>query len=408
MTNARTGAHFAAAICLCLLTVSPATAASSLPPIKVSPSNRVPECATPGRLMAYLNERNPRLDPRYGDITVAYMRIGEELGVRWDYAFFQMLLETGSLTYKGDVKPEQNNFAGLGATGKGARGERFPDIETGVRAHLQHVLLYAGETIDNPVAERTRNIQAWGVLTKWQQSLKGPVTYANLAAKWAPSSRSYTRDMAAIAEGFYDGACKAADPAPQMLTAARPHSPSSAIAEVGPRAKSKGTELAEQAVAQARQSGEGGKSSLGAGDLAKAAASSSVINSDGIAPEIKILNAAAPTETDANSSGLPPASDTAKITTAAVAGGAKPQSAPKAAKTSCRVWQASYGGSKAIIIRASSSGTTNYTVLDVNEGAEKKEAEAYITAYAKGGEAIGEFPNQNAALDRAFELCPEG
>jgi hypothetical protein len=86
------------------------------------------------------------------------MRHGEELGLRWDYAFFQMLLETGNLTYKGDVKPDQNNFAGLGATGRGARGEKFPDISTGVRAHLQHVLMYAGEKVENPVAERTRNI----------------------------------------------------------------------------------------------------------------------------------------------------------------------------------------------------------------------------------------------------------
>jgi hypothetical protein len=47
-------------------------------------------------------------------------------------------------------------------------------------------------------------------------------------------------------------------------------------------------------------------------------------------------------------------------------------------------------------------------VLDVNEGAEKREIEAYIAAYARGGQSIGEFGNQSLALDKAFELCPEG
>ena len=50
----------------------------------------------------------------------------------------------------------------------------------------------------------------------------------------------------------------------------------------------------------------------------------------------------------------------------------------------------------------------NYTVLDVNEGSEKREADAYIAAYAKGGEKVGEFANPSQALDKAFELCPDG
>ena len=69
---------------------------------------------------------------------------------------------------------------------------------------------------------------------------------------------------------------------------------------------------------------------------------------------------------------------------------------------------ASYGGSRAIIIKASTDSIVNYTVLDVNEGTEKREADAYIAAYAKGGASIVEFQNQTQALDKAFELCPEG
>ena len=84
----------------------------------------MPECVTPGRLMEYLKSRNPDLSPRFDSVPSEYMRLGETLGVRWDFAFYQMILETGALKYRngsrsGDVKPTQNNFAGLGATGGG-------------------------------------------------------------------------------------------------------------------------------------------------------------------------------------------------------------------------------------------------------------------------------------------------
>ena len=164
-------------------------------------TNAVPECATPGRLMAYLAERNPKLDPRFAGIATAYMRHGEQLGLRWDYAFFQMILETGSLTYTrdgtkpGDVKPKQNNFAGLGATGNGEPGETFPSVDDGVKAHLQHLAMYSGERVEEPVAERTRKVQEWGVLTSWQKGFKRPITFADLAAKWAPGSRGYASNV---------------------------------------------------------------------------------------------------------------------------------------------------------------------------------------------------------------------
>ena len=50
----------------------------------------------------------------------------------------------------------------------------------------------------------------------------------------------------------------------------------------------------------------------------------------------------------------------------------------------------------------------NYTVLDVTESNEKREVDAYIAAYAKGGEKVASFPTQTKALNKAFELCPEG
>ncbi len=196
--------------------------AAELPEIKLSDANKVPDCATPGRLTAFIEGRNKALEPKFSAIAADYMRIGEQLGIRWDTAFFQMMLETGNLTFTGDVSVEQNNFAGLGATGKKEPGETFPDVATGVQAHLEHLLLYAGAAPENPVAERTRKVKEWGLLDAWQKTIKGPMDYTQLAKKWAPGSRNYSKDIAGVADAFYGGVCKGADPKPEMMALARP------------------------------------------------------------------------------------------------------------------------------------------------------------------------------------------
>ena len=100
----------------------------------------------------------------------------------------------------------------------------------------------------------------------------------------------------------------------------------------------------------------------------------------------------------------------APVRTAAAVTAIKPPLPPPspAAGQKCRVWTASYGGQRALIIRSIVDKVVNYTVLDVNEGAEKREADAFIAAYAKDGAVAGEFASQTQALDKAFELCPEG
>jgi hypothetical protein len=126
------------------------SAVEAAPPIRTSPANQVPACVTPQRLMAFLTERNPKLDPRYRNIANLYKHYGDGWHVRWDYAFYQMAIETNFLKYRrgdgrrGDVSPAQNNFAGIGATGNGVPGERFPDISTGVHAQIQHLVAYSG------------------------------------------------------------------------------------------------------------------------------------------------------------------------------------------------------------------------------------------------------------------------
>lgn len=414
--------------------------AAELPEIKISERNAVPECVTPGRLMAFIKSRNAALDPRFEKIAVTYMRVGEELNLRWDVAFYQMAVETSYLTYKreggryGDVKPTQNNFAGLGATGRGVAGESFPDVETGVRAHLQHVLMYSGEVVENAVAERTRNVQKWGVLKDFHAKIKGPVTYTHLSQRWATSGE-YAKALETHARRFETEFCKSADPQPELLAEVRGSAPKVAQADIKPE-RTVGRDLARRAVEEnkddsGRRVGLGGAGLVKPQEAAKTEADAKVLTPVG--PALTILNAPAAAETvdEAKPAGaaekpkaaeVPKAGDKPKATAkgekgpaaapfqTASAGGliTKTAPTPPAAGTKCKVFTASYGGHKAILIRAAGDGAVNYTVLDVNEGNEKREAEAYIAAYAKGGSVAGEFPNPTQALDKAFELCPEG
>lgn len=388
------------------VTLSAPVYAANLPGIKSTPSNAVPACVTPGRLMSFVKSRNPRLDSRYDQLAVYYMRYGEQLGLRWDIAFFQMLLETANLAYTGDVDASQNNFAGLGATGGGVKGESFSNIDRGVRAHLEHVLMYSGEKIANPVAERTRKIQEWDVLTPWHRSIKGPITFTDLAKKWAPGSRGYTGDIKAISELFYNGLCKKPDPQPQLVALARGQQPSKVATKATTTVKAataSSADLVAAVISRRTQNSE----PAGLGGPApsdKAAATTAA------APAVSSDDEPAVAATVINSTGGKPADTAPAATKTAMVASEARKAAPvaKADPKECRVWTASYGGSKAIIIKAVTNDVVNYTVLDVNAGKEKREAEAYIAAYAKGGQTLEEFSSASAALDKAFKLCPEG
>lgn len=419
-----------------LLLPGTGVAAESLPPIKLSTSNVVPECVTPGRLMAFVKDRNPRLSPELQKIAVEYMRHGEALGLRWDYAFFQMVIETGYLTFerakgrRGDVRPNQNNFAGLGATGGGASGENFPDVSTGVLAHLQHVLMYAGETIDAPVAERTQKVIEWKVLDSWRASIKEPMTFAHLGVKWA-NSKAYGSMIAKHAEIFADHFCNSPDPAPELVAEARPQRREAPTAHAAAQSQDaaagirtshrptvSGRELAQRAIEEAHARGDTSRRGLGgaglgalANDAQSPAAATPLVETASIGAGARVNPlppaAATPGETAAPLSPLMQAASTVGSMLRSLA---TPPPAPPApvTPTACRVWTASYGGTKAILIKAPTPEGFSYTVLDVNEGAEKREAAAYIAAYAKGGQIESIYTSQIQALEKAFELCPEG
>jgi hypothetical protein len=188
-----------------------AAAPMGVPLIRMDASNKVPACVTPEKLMQYMQKRNPNLDPRFRDIAFHYKKHGEALKVRWDYAFYQMLIETNFLTYRapngrmGDVDPKQNNFAGIGTTGGGVPGDRFPDVSTGVLGQIQHLVAYSGERPVNPVAPRTQ-LKMEEIVSK-SLALQRPVNFGDLAGRWAVD-KQYGKSITWAAKGFEDQYCK--------------------------------------------------------------------------------------------------------------------------------------------------------------------------------------------------------
>ncbi len=95
------------------------------------------------QLQIFLRNNNEAALTRFPDLPRLYREEAAVEGVNHDIAFCQMCVETGFLRFGGDIRPEQNNFAGLGTIGGGAEAASFESARIGVRAHIQHLKAYA-------------------------------------------------------------------------------------------------------------------------------------------------------------------------------------------------------------------------------------------------------------------------
>lgn len=73
----------------------------------------------------------------------AYARWCSHYNVNFEIAVTQSWLETGGWSWMGDVKVDQNNFAGIGATGGGVPGESWPTAGEGIRGHVYRLYAYS-------------------------------------------------------------------------------------------------------------------------------------------------------------------------------------------------------------------------------------------------------------------------
>lgn len=84
-----------------------------------------------------------RVNPAAPSLAALYLTTGARLGVRGDLAYAQAIQETDYFRFTGVVRPEQNNYCGLGAVDANNRGASFATPEEGVLAHIQHLFAYA-------------------------------------------------------------------------------------------------------------------------------------------------------------------------------------------------------------------------------------------------------------------------
>ncbi|NEQ85904.1 MAG: glucosaminidase domain-containing protein, partial [Moorea sp. SIO2I5] len=105
--------------------------------------------ATESQLKSFLEKNNQDGLKQFPDLPRLYIEEAENEGVNHDVAFCQMCLETDYLRFGGKVKPEQNNFCGLGTVDASAAGATFPDPKTGVKAHIEHLKAYASTDMIN-------------------------------------------------------------------------------------------------------------------------------------------------------------------------------------------------------------------------------------------------------------------
>jgi hypothetical protein len=146
-------------------------------------------------MASFLLQNNPNANSSYvRRLARYYVEEASFEGVNHDIAFAQMCLETGFLRFGGDVKPQQYNFAGLGAIGGGEPGLSFPDARTGVRAQIQHLKAYASEDPLNGVLVNPR--------FRFVRRGSAP-TIEGLAGTWA-ADRQYAVKINTILQRLYD------------------------------------------------------------------------------------------------------------------------------------------------------------------------------------------------------------
>ena len=120
---------------------------------------------------------------RFIDIADYYWKYGEITGIRPEILYGQAAKETGFGKYTGQVKPEQNNWAGIKIKNPVADRpedhETFATPEDGVRAHFNHVSQYVGI---EPVGEPHDRYYVLNTVA-WRGTVKN---VEQLGGKWAP------------------------------------------------------------------------------------------------------------------------------------------------------------------------------------------------------------------------------
>lgn len=144
-----------------------------------------------------MNQFIKRVNPQAPALAELYLEIGKIYGIRGDTALAQAIHETNYFKFTGTVKPEQNNYAGIGTTDANTPGASFATPREGVLAHIQHLYAYAtkAKLPDGQVLVDPRfNLVARGSAPVW----------ILLNGKWAVPGTTYGQQILSIYEKMID------------------------------------------------------------------------------------------------------------------------------------------------------------------------------------------------------------
>lgn len=142
--------------------------------------------ATARQMAKLLISKNskPKIKIKPLELCKLFIEEGKAEGIRGDIAFCQSMKETGWLKYGGQSLPEQNNYAGIGATNNSpvGKGAWFDTERIGVRAQIQHLKAYANkEPLKNENVDPRFHLVTRGVAPNW----------TDLNGRWAVPGNGY-------------------------------------------------------------------------------------------------------------------------------------------------------------------------------------------------------------------------
>ena len=156
-------------------------------------------------VLRYKSRDELKLNCSIEELAAFYISEGAAEGVRGDIAFCQAICETGWFTFGGSVKPDRNNYCGLGAIDKDAGGDKFETPQIGVRAHIQHLKAYASTAKKEDLAFPCVDTRFDYAKAKVENDKIGTAsTWIDLSGRWAQpgyETEVYASLEAAIAAG---------------------------------------------------------------------------------------------------------------------------------------------------------------------------------------------------------------
>ena len=176
--------------------------------------------ATQEQMVEFIRLRNPnpKINCTVEELVRYYYEEGAVEGIRPDIALCQSIKETGTWNYGGDVVPEQNNFCGLGTTGGGVKGAYFATPRLGVRAQIQHLLVY---TSTRPPKLENVDPRYEHIVNNRRDVFGNVHTWVGLNGIWASPGHNYGQDILSLwqqAQALYSGNTSAQLPVRQGNT----------------------------------------------------------------------------------------------------------------------------------------------------------------------------------------------